>query len=334
MIPKITIEKALQTNATFIDTRTPTEFAEDHLPNARNIPLFSNDERAIIGTIYKQVSQEKAIEKGVELFSQRLPDFMREINKVKDKELIIYCWRGGMRSRAVVSLLAALGYNVQQLEGGHKQYRRYVREKLQQYTIKPKLVVLWGLTCSGKTALLSHFPNALNLEQLAQHRGSLYGGIGLTPNTQKRFEGVLLQRLEQLQQEKYIVIEGESKRIGRVVMPAFLSTAIKQGTHVFVQRSLENRSSLAMTEYFTTADDITKIKEITLQLKKVISTKDKNTVIQLLDQKRYQDAAKILLQQYYDPLYNHTLKNIQYQFNINNNDLEMAAQELRTKLVL
>lgn len=335
MIPKITVEKALQRHDTlFIDTRTPKEFAEDHLPNALNIPIFSTDERTIIGTLYKQVSQEKAVEKGIEFFSQRLPDFMREINKVKDQELIIYCWRGGMRSRAVVSLLAALGYTVQQLEGGHKQYRRYIREKLEQYTIKPKLVVLWGLTCSGKTALLSHFPNALNLEKLAQHRGSLYGGIGLTPNTQKCFESLLLQRLEQLQQEKYIIVEGESKRIGRVVMPAFLSTAIKNGTHVSVQRSLDNRASLAITEYFTTADNLAKIKDITLNLKKVISTKGKNAVIQLLDQKKYQEAAKILLQQYYDPLYNHTLKNILYQFNINNNDIEMAAQELRTKLLM
>ncbi|MDP3734147.1 MAG: tRNA 2-selenouridine(34) synthase MnmH [Nanoarchaeota archaeon] len=330
MIPKISVEKAVHSNAIFIDTRTPKEFAEDHLPNAVNIPLFSNDERAIIGTLYKQVSQEKAIEKGVELFSQRLPDFMREIHKVKDKELIIYCWRGGMRSKAVVSLLAALGYNVQQLEGGHKQYRRYVREKLEQYTITPKLIILWGLTCSGKTALLSHFPNALNLEQLAQHRGSLYGGIGLSPNTQKRFESLLLQRLEQLQEEKYIVVEGESKRIGKVVMPAFLSAALKKGIHVFVKRSLEKRASLAMNEYFTTADDITKIKEITLNLKKVISTKDKNTVVQLLDRKKYQDAAKILLQQYYDPLYTHTLKNIHYQFELNNNDIETAAQELKS----
>lgn len=334
MVPTISVEKALQSsNAIFIDTRTPQEFAEDHLPDAVNIPIFSNDERAVIGTLYKQVSQEKALEKGVELFSQRLPNFMREINKFKDKELIIYCWRGGMRSKAVVSLLDALKYNVCQMEGGHKQYRQYVRECLENYIIKPKLIVLWGLTCSGKTALLSHFSNSLNLEQLAQHRGSLYGGIGLTPNTQKCFESLLLQRLEQLNQENYIIVEGESKRIGRVVMPAFLSTAIKKGIPVFVTRTVENRASLAMTEYFTTADDITKIKEITMNLKKVISAKDKNKVIQLLNQKKYQQAAKILLQQYYDPLYNHTLKNIQYQFEIDNNNLTMAAQELRTKLM-
>src|SRR3989344_856047 len=141
MINIITITQALlEKNSIFIDTRTPKEYAEDHLPNAVNIPLFSNEERAIVGTMYKQVSKEKAIETGMELFSKKLPQFMNTINKYKDRELIIYCWRGGMRSKTVASLLDGLGYNVKQLIGGHKQYRAYVRERLEQFQLKPKLI--------------------------------------------------------------------------------------------------------------------------------------------------------------------------------------------------
>ncbi|HIJ10992.1 TPA: tRNA 2-selenouridine synthase, partial [Candidatus Woesearchaeota archaeon] len=124
MVTQITVEDALKKeNIQFIDTRTPNEFAEDHLPKAVNIPLLSNEERAIIGLLYKQTSREKAIEKGVELFSPKLPVFLSQINKHRSKKMIIHCWRGGMRSRTVTTLLEMCGYDVLQLIGGYKEYR-------------------------------------------------------------------------------------------------------------------------------------------------------------------------------------------------------------------
>ena len=318
MFTKISITEALQKEAIFIDTRTPKEYQEDHLPKALNIPMFLNDQRAVIGKIYKQISQDKAIQKGIELFSKRLPEFMKEINQYKDKQLIIYCWRGGMRSKTVVSLLDSLGYNVLQLDGGHKEYRRHIVRRLQTAQVKPKLIVLWGLTCSGKTKLITQFKNSIDLEGLAQHRGSLYGGIGLTPNTQKRFESLLFERLDQLQNEEYIFVEGESKRIGQVVVPEFFHKKMRNGTHILVKKSLDQRAELAMKEYFTSPDDIQKIKEITMRLKKVISNENKEKVISLLDNRKFSEAAKILLEFYYDPLYNHTLKNINFSFEIVN----------------
>src|SRR3989338_5502706 len=278
MINIITITQALlEKNSIFIDTRTPKEYAEDHLPSAVNIPIFSNEERAIIGTMYKQVSKEKAIEKGVELFSQKLPHFMAQINQYKKK-------------------------------------------KLHSYQLKPKLIVLWGLTCTGKSGLLKHFPNSIDLENLAQHRGSLYGAIGLQPRSQKQFENLLLQELERLNQEKYIMVEGESRKIGDVQLPEFFYTAMKNGIPIRVQRPLQQRAEYAVERYFNKKEDIENIKQVTQKLWKVISKNHQQEVLHLLEQKHYIDAAKILLEFYYDPLYEHTLNKIEYAFKVNNDE--------------
>ncbi len=309
----ITVPQALTLpQALFLDTRSPAEFAEDHLPGAVNIPILSDEERAVIGTIYKQVSQQQALEQGKQFFHEKVPSFLKEMEKYKDKQIIVNCWRGGMRSRVVADLLKAHGYTALQLEGGYKQYRKYVRERLESYELKPKVVVLWGLTCVGKTELLEQFPNALDLEGLAQHRGSLFGALGLQPRTQKRFENLLLQRLEGLRGETFMVIEGESKKIGKVQIPAFLYKAMKGGTHVLVKADIETRAKNAVREYFTPAN-IPKIREIVLSLQKVISQEKKELVAELIDQKKYREAAKILLQYYYDPLYEHTLKRMEFK---------------------
>ena len=331
MFPTITVEQALQReNTIFIDTRTPKEFQNDHLPNAINNPILDNDERAIVGTLYKQVSRDKAVEQGLEFFSAKLPKFMNLINQYNTKPIIIYCWRGGMRSRAIVALLHSLGYNVTQLEGGYKSYRTYVRVQLEQFRLKPKLIVLWGLTCTGKTALLHHFPNSLNLEYLAQHRGSLYGAVGLTPNSQKHFENNLLQELTRLNHEEYILIEGESRKIGDVHIPDFLYKAMKQGIHILITRSLEKRAEHAISEYFTSAQDIEEIKTITKSLFKVISKENQQKVLTLLDEQKLVEAVKILLEYYYDLLYNHTLKDISFSRSISNDHEQQAVKELKT----
>jgi len=336
MVTQITVESALrkaaQQDVVFIDTRSPQEFAEDHLPRAINLPILSNEERAVVGTLYKQVSHEKALEQGISFFAQKLPAFMQEISKHKGKELIIYCWRGGMRSRSVVALLDALGYPVFQLQGGYKQYRKYVLERLQTYSLKPKIIVLWGLTCTGKTRLLSRFSNSLDLEGIAQHRGSLFGAIGLQPHSQKKFENLLLQRLDELNNEEFIFIEGESKRIGNIILPAFLYKAMQKGIPVLVTRSIDLRANEAVQEYFTSLRDIEIIKEITAKLFKVISKKRIQEVIQFLDQGEYQQAARILLEEYYDPLYSHTLKEIRFAFEIQNDYSEKALADLKLNI--
>jgi len=330
MPPTITIQHALKLpNTIFIDTRTPKEFQEDHIPGAINLPILSNDERAIVGTIYKQVSQQDAIQKGVEFFSQRLPDFLKEVTSHKDKTLIINCWRGGMRSHTVVSLLDSLKFNVLQLEGGYKSYRAYIKEHLYNYQLKPKIFILWGLTCTGKTSLLTKLTNSLNLEGAAHHRGSMYGAVGLTPSSQKSFETKIYQCLEQLNEKPYLFIEGESRRIGDLMIPDFLWHAMNHGTHILINRSIDNRAKAAVEEYFNSIPDLQQFKSITLNLPhNLLSNKRKQDIIQLLEQNNLIDAAKILLTEYYDPLYQNTLNKHQYAFEINSDDEQKAVKEI------
>ncbi|MEK6950437.1 MAG: tRNA 2-selenouridine(34) synthase MnmH [Nanoarchaeota archaeon] len=324
----LTVKEALRTeNRLFLDTRSPAEFAEDHLPTAINLPILSNEERAVVGTLYRQVSQAQALEKGKEYFQEKKPLFLKELEPHKDKTVIVNCWRGGMRSRVIADLLTAQGYNAFQLEGGYKQYRKYVRERLENYQLKPKVVVLWGLTGVGKTELLKQFPHSLDLEGLAQHRGSLFGALGLEPRSQKRFENLLLQRLEELQGERFIVVEGESRKIGPVQIPAFLYKAMKQGVPVLVKADLDTRARKAVQEYFT-KENIGKIKEITAGLRNVISRQKKELVAELLDQKKYQEAALLLLQYYYDPLYEHTLKKGNYVLEVEARNVQQWKGQL------
>ncbi len=329
----ITISQALTSNSTIIDTRTPKEFAHDHIPGAINIPIFSNEERAIVGTLYKQVSKEEAIDTGIEIFAKKLPDFMKEIKKYRNEKLIINCWRGGMRSRAVTALLSSLGYDVTQLQGGYKAFREHVRERVYNYDFTPNLIVLWGLTCTGKTRLLEKFQNSIDLEGLAQHRSSLYGAVGLVPRSQKMFETLLLQRLDELNKEKVVFIEGESRRIGDIMIPEKLWKKIRKGKNVLITRDLDNRANLAVNEYFATTKNVTEIRKITESLWKVISKENKEKVIACIDNKNFHDAAKILLEFYYDPLYSHTLKQITFDKEISSNDESMAISSLISSFV-
>jgi len=334
MVQTIFVKEALKQDAVFIDTRTPAEYEEDHLPHAINIPIFSNEERAIVGTIYQQVSQEQAIEQGVEIFSQKLPHFLKEISQYKDRQIIIYCWRGGMRSKTVTALLESLNYHVLQLEGGHKAYRTYIRERLTNFQLKPKLIVLWGLTCTGKTSLIKKLSPSINLEGLAQHRGSLYGALSLKPNSQKKFENLLLQQLEKLNEQPYLFVEGESRKIGDVQIPDFFYKAMKNGLHIHITRNIDLRTQKAVKEYLPAEIDLQQFQEITLRLPHIISNKRKQEICDLFHQNQLITGVKIILEEYYDQLYAHTLKQINFSFEINSDNEDLAINGIMEKIKL
>ncbi len=335
MVQKITPAEAFKLEkALFIDARTPKEYDEDHILGAISVPLLSDQERHEIGIIYKQKSREKAIERGLEIFPSKIPSIYNAVKDHKDKTIIVYCARGGMRSGIIASLIESIGFKVLQMDGGYKEFRHYLLNQLNNFQLKSKIVCLYGLTCSGKTELLKKFPNSLNLEELAQHRGSLYGAVGLKPNSQKKFENLLLQRLTELNREKYIIIEGESRKIGDVEIPLVLWKAMKQGINVLITRSMERRVEEAVKEYFFFPDSIQQIKEITPKLKEVISKEKKKEVIELIEQKDFSAAIKILLENYYDLLYAHTINRQQYAFQVNNDNSEKAVKEIREKLDL
>ena len=330
MVQKINIAKALEMeNILFIDARTPKEYDEDHILSAINVPLLDNQERHEIGVIYKQYSREKAIERGMELFPAKIPSIYNAVKDHRKKTIIVYCARGGMRSGIIASLLESIGFKVLQVEGGYKSFRHYITDQLYNFPLKPKIICLYGLTCSGKTKLLEQLPNALNLEELAQHRGSLYGGIGLKPHRQKKFENLLLQKLRELNHFEYIFVEGESRKIGDAEIPPFLFKAMKKGLNILISKDFELRVQECVEEYFSSAEKIQQILEITPQLRDIISNKRKQEIISLIEAGKYPEVARILLKEYYDVLYTHTLKQVRFDLEISNNSIEDAIKNLK-----
>lgn len=329
MVRTITVEEALNDpTVQFFDTRSPKEFEHDHLPGAINIPILSNDERAIVGTLYKQISPDKAISQGMEYVAKNMPDIVKKINENKGKRLVIYCWRGGMRSGVIVSFLEALKYDVYQLQGGHKAFRKYVKERLENYDLKPKIVVVWGLTCVGKTDLLNRFSNSIDIEGLAQHNGSLYGAMGKNPRSQYAFDNLLLRKLDSLQEEKCIILEGESRRIGDLMIPAVLYKRMLTGVPVLLTRSMEKRAKLCADEYINKKNKEEAI-TISASLNRVIGKKKQIEMVEFIEHEDFLSASKILLEDYYDPLYQHTLKQFHFAAEINTDDLTQAEEELK-----
>ena len=330
MVQKISVTEALAfKNVLFIDARTAKEYAEDHILGAINVPLLDDQERHEIGIIYKQYSREKAIERGIELFPTKIPSIYHAVKDHRDKTIIVYCARGGMRSGIIASLLESIGFKVLQVEGGYKSFRHHITEQIYNFQLKPKIICLYGLTCSGKTKLLEQLPNSLNLEELAQHRGSLYGGVGLQPNRQKRFENLLLQRLKELNHYGCIFVEGESRKIGDAEIPPFLFKAMKKGINVLIKKDFELRVKECVEEYFSSQEKVQQIRGITPQLRDIISNNRKEETITLIDAGKYEEVANILLKEYYDILYAHTLKNVNFDIEVENDDLEEAITKLK-----
>ncbi|SFQ39271.1 tRNA 2-selenouridine(34) synthase MnmH [Hymenobacter arizonensis] len=210
-----------------LDVRAPIEFAQGHIPGALNLPLFTDEERARIGTTYKQVSQERAVHLGLEFFGPKMSEMVKQAQKLaQGKEVRLHCWRGGMRSGAVLWLLELAGFKVHLLDKGYKEYRRTV---LASFETPRNWRVLGGLTGSGKTdvlhtlAAVPHNQPVLDLEGLAHHKGSAFGAIGQPAQpTQEQFENNLAAALMTLPTAAPVWVEDESRQIGRLTIPPAL----------------------------------------------------------------------------------------------------------------
>ncbi len=291
--------------AIFIDTRSPAEYEKDHIPGAQNIPLLTNEERREIGILYKTMGQEKAIEKGYEIVNPKINSMLDEYNKHKPKQLIIYCWRGGLRSKSVVNLLLSKGYRAVQLKGGYKSYREYVRKRLNKLNLKGRLVVIHGLTGSGKTEFIreTKLPK-IDLEGNAQHRSSVFGRLGLKPHSQKFFESLLVKDLEQAMNEKYIIIEGESRKIGDLFMPPKLWEAMKKGIHVWLDRPVDKRVDIIIKEYGTIENlDKKELSNIIESIRKLMPKKTTEQLLEYIKESKTREFVKLLLEEYYDKRY-------------------------------
>lgn len=340
--------KAINTdeNILFIDVRSPEEFKESTIPGAINLPVFSNKERAEIGRIYNEEGKDKARLKGVEYLSPKLPEYMQKLNELEEnyKSLITFCARGGMRSEALVTLADLAGIKLNKYPGGYKSYRQNVIQRLENYQLNSRLVVLHGHTGVGKTEILHKLNNKgypiLDLEKLAGHRGSAFGSIGLNgTHNQKKFDSLLLNKLEKVNGSEYIFLESESRRIGYSVLPDFLLEAMEEGIHILVRSSLEARVTRIYQEYsheYESNSEVFKerVKEslegIDKYLIRKIGKKGKKKLLNYLESGEFEEFIKLILTGYYDKFYSYAEKH-QPDFNLSLYD--DSTDKLTTQII-
>jgi tRNA 2-selenouridine synthase len=317
MVQEIRIEELLERHKmqeiTLIDVRSQSEFADATIPGSLNIPLFDDEERAVIGTLYKQVSFDAAKEKGLEVVSAKLPQYIKQFASIPGPKAV-FCWRGGMRSKTTATLLSLMDIRVARLQGGFRSFRKWVVDFLEHYELTKPAIVINGYTGSGKTELLRQLAQkglpVLDLEGMAGHRGSIFGQVGLTPNNQKTFEAFLALRLQELNNSPYILLEAESKRIGKINIPDFLMEAKAKGEQLFVDLPLEKRVAHILEEYKPSLHKAACIQAFDY-IRSRIHTPIAAEIHGHLQEERFAEAVALLLAYYYDPRYTHA--NLQYE---------------------
>ena len=235
-----------------LDARSPAEYAQGHIPGAVSFSLFSDDERAQVGTCYKQRGKDIAIELGLTIVGPKLTQFVQTAKKLAgDRPVRLHCWRGGMRSSSLAWLLETAGLEVFLLEGGYKAFRQWVRSTL---ATPRTIVTLGGMTGTGKTILLNALADRgeriLDLEHLANHRGSSYGGLGLSPQpTNEHYENLLAMQWVRLDRDRPVWIEAESRRVGLCRVPDEIFLQMVESPVVQVERSRSERIDILLEVY-------------------------------------------------------------------------------------
>jgi tRNA 2-selenouridine synthase len=288
-----------------IDVRSPGEFLRGHIPGAHNIPLFNNEERALVGTKYKQVGKEEAVLLGLEIVGPKMASFVREAKEMsKNGKVLVHCWRGGMRSGSFAWLLNTSGVEAITLKQGYKAYRRHV---LKSFASPYTLIVLGGETGSGKTEILASLKErgeqVIDLEALAHHKGSAFGALGQQPQPGvEEFENLLYTELRGLDANRRIWVEDESKSIGRVFIPPDFWQQMKQAMMFRIALPKEARVERLLKEYG--CFNITDLEASVLRIQKRLgglATRQCQDALKIGDLKT---VAEITLT-YYDKAYTH-----------------------------
>lgn len=292
-----------------IDVRSEGEFAQGHIPGAHNIPLFTDSERALIGTLYKKEGKDTAVEKGLEIVGPKLLRFVHEAKALAPGGYAgVHCWRGGMRSGSFAWLLETAGLHVQVLEGGYKAYRQ---EVLNFFQTPLQLIILGGKTGSGKTALLhalrSKGEQVIDLEALSHHKGSAFGALGQLPQpTTEQFENDLHREFCRLDLKRIIWLEDESRNMGRVYIPAALMEQMKRAQVIFLDLPQEYRVQRLMQEYASFPAE--QLAEAIHKIEKRLGNELYRQALLALEEGRLEETAAITLS-YYDRAYLRLLSN-------------------------
>jgi tRNA 2-selenouridine synthase len=312
---------ALAASVPVADVRSPGEYSHAHIPGAHTLPLFSNEERRLIGTAYKQESREKAIKIGLEFFGKKMVTLVEEAERItgvsggSSREIAVHCWRGGMRSGAVTWLLDLYGFKVYTLAGGYKSYRRHVLELFK----KPwKLNILGGYTGGNKTGIIQCMikskVRAIDLEELAEHKGSAFGNLELAQQpSQEQFENLLADKLRRLSEsDEPVWLEAESQRIGLINIPNDFFLQMRSSPLWFLDIPFHERLAHIVNGYGKYSKE--KLMNAILRIgKKLGGLESKNAVNCLLDDDV--PGCFTILLKYYDKLY---LKTVRYPSEKNN----------------
>ena len=333
-VQKINITNFLELSVTIpvVDVRSPSEYNMGHIPGAVNIPLFDDKEREAVGTKYKKEGRLPAILEGLKHIGPVLKSKLEKALKIaKEGKLLVHCWRGGMRSEAMAWLFSMGDIEVCLLEGGYKSYRHYVMESL---SVNRKMIVLGGMTGSSKTHILgyldSHGEQVLDLERLANHKGSAFGALGQLPQpTTEQFANNLFTEWKQLKSELPFWVEDESRNIGSVFMPDSFYLNMQDTAAIVLVMDINVRLPRLMEEYSTYSPEL--LKASVLKISKRLGGDKTRDAINSVEAGNFARAIEIVLF-YYDKAYLFGLnkkndKNIIY-VNTDTDDVETNAMKV------
>jgi len=315
-----------------IDVRSPGEYVQGHISGAINLPLFNNEERAAIGTLYVQSGRELAVQQGLELVGRKFGRLIEEAGQlVPGKEMLLHCWRGGMRSESLAWFFEKLDYKVTLLEGGYKAYRRFIR---QQFSKPAKIVLIGGMTGCGKTELLHRIAGfgkqTIDLEALANHRGSSFGHLGQDKQpTSEQFENELFAAWNSINPAKPLWLEHESKQIGNIFMPDPFYEAMLNGILFKVHLPESIRIERLVKEY--SGFDKSLLEEILVHLKQGMGTLQSKLAIEALYRDDFETVAALTLH-YFDKTYENALKKrpvrVMHDIVLESADMELNAARI------
>jgi tRNA 2-selenouridine synthase len=330
MSTPLTIEQFLSQAGAIIDVRSPSEYQQGHIPGSHSLPLFSDAERAQVGTAYKQQDRATAINLGLQIVGPKLLSLVQSATAhMSQGSVKILCWRGGMRSAFVGNLLHSLGFCVWTLKGGYKAFRQWTLQILENI-FAPHLHVLGGLTGSGKTSILHSLSQigeqVINLEGLANHRGSAFGLLGLSPQpSQEHFENQLAFKWQRLDLSRPIWIEDESRMIGKCRLPTTLHTLMSTSKLLYLDIAQAKRVEHILHIYGQMPCEL--LIDATKCISKRLGGQTTNQIIDLL-QRRQNAHAFTLLLNYYDRTYHYYLSKRHSFYSIQDLNLDYSEWAL------
>lgn len=331
----IQISEFLHESSPILDVRSPSEYADGHISSAISFPLFSDEERTEVGTLYKQGGKDVAVKRGLDLVGPKMRSLIEEAERLDSKNFRVHCWRGGMRSRSVAWLLETYGFTCIVLEGGYKSYRGAICDFFQAPL---PLQVLSGYTGTKKTEILLALrkmgEQVIDLEGLADHQGSSFGNImsRSQPSTEQ-FHNLLYESARQFDLGRPIWIEDESFMIGRCALPQGLYETKQKSPHFIIDLPLEERLDFLVSDYGNAEQEL--LIQATEGIRKKLGHKHANEAIELINEGRMKEAAQIILN-YYDKHYQFARdkkdQSLLTEIHFEGRSVEEMAESLKEKL--